>query len=145
MPTESPNRQGAQRVRPVTPQVLRVLQVISYSESYAEMEEHDMPICQPCWMPHNAAVCEDTLAGRTGLARSCFCQHKPYSSAAPRQSAVAEEVPPGTECDVPETHTDTTVVGAGEDTTHQQGPGSTMPSSTCSRAEVALGNRGRRG
>jgi len=22
-----------------------------------------MPICQPCRMPHNAAVCEDTLAG----------------------------------------------------------------------------------
>ncbi len=104
-----------------------------------------MPICQPCRMPHNAAVCEDTLAGRSGLARSCFCQHKPYSSAEFRQSALAEEVPPGPECDVPETHTDTTVVGAGADTTHQQGQGSTMSSSTCSRAEVDQGNRGRRG
>jgi len=66
-----------------------------------------MPICQPCRMPHNAAVCDDTLAGRSGLARSCFCQHKAYSSAEPGQSAVAEEVPP-----VPETHTNTTVVGA---------------------------------
>jgi len=99
-----------------------------------------MPICQPCRMPHNAAVCEDTLAGRSGLARSCFCQHKAYSSAEPGQSAVAEEVPP-----VPETHTNTTVIGAGEETAHQQGEGSTMSSSTCSRAGVVQGNRGRRG
>ncbi len=106
------------------------------------MKEHAIPICQPCRMPHNAAVCEDTLAGRSGLARSCFCQHKPYSSAVPRQSAVAEEVPPGPECDVPETHTD---VGAGEDTTHQQGQGSTVTSPTFARAEVDQGNRGRRG
>ncbi len=104
-----------------------------------------MPICQPCRMPHNAAVCEDTLAGRSGLARSCFCQHKPYSSAVPRQSAVAEEVPPGPECDVPEAHTDTTGVGAGEDTTYQQGHGRTMTSPTCSRVEVDQGNWGRRG
>jgi len=38
-------------------------------------------------MPHTAENCEDTLAGRTGLARACFCQHKPYSAAVPRQSA----------------------------------------------------------
>ncbi len=79
-----------------------------------------MPICQPCRMPHNAAVCEDSLAARTGLARSCFCQHKPSSSAVPRQSTAAEAAP-GPGCDVPEAHTDTTVVGAGEETAHQQG------------------------
>jgi len=104
-----------------------------------------MPICQPCRMPHNAAVCEDTLAGRSGLARSCLCQHKAYSSAEPGQSAVAEEVSSGPECDVPEAHTDTTVVGAGEETAHQRGQGSTVTSPTCSRAEVDQGNRGRRG
>ncbi len=80
-----------------------------------------MPICKPCRMPHNAAVCEDTLAGRTGLARSCFCQHRPYSSAVPRQSAGSGEGAPGPECGIPETHTDTTVAGAGEETAHQQG------------------------
>jgi hypothetical protein len=101
-----------------------------------------MPICQPCRMPHNAAVCEDTLAGRSGLARSCFCQHKAYSTAEPGQSAVAEEVPP-----VPETHTDTTVVGAGEETAHQQGQSrvNTVRSSTFSRAGVDQGQWGRRG
>ncbi len=104
-----------------------------------------MPICQPCRMPHNGAVCEDTLAGRSGLARSCFCQHKAYSSAEPGQSAVAEEVPSRPECDVPETHTDTTVVGAGEETADQQGQGSTMSSPTFARAGVDQGNWGRRG
>jgi len=104
-----------------------------------------MPICQPCRMPHNAAVCEDTPAGRSGLARSCLCQHKAYSSAEPGQSAVAEEVPPGPECDVPETHTDTTAGGVGEETADQQGQGNTTWSATCSRAEVDQGNRGRRG
>ncbi len=81
-----------------------------------------MPICQPCRMPHNAAVCEDTLAGRSGLARSCFCQHKPYSSAEFRQSAVAEEVPPPW-TGVRRTGDPHGYHGcrAGEDTTHQQG------------------------
>jgi len=104
-----------------------------------------MPICQPCRMPHNAAVCEDTLTGRSGTARSCFCQHKSYSSAEPGQSALAEEVPPGSECDAPETHTDTTVVGVGEETADQQGRGSTMSSSIFARAGVDQDNRGRRG
>ena len=121
MPTESPNRQGAQHVRLAVPQVLRVLTVFRYSGPSAEVEEYAMPICQPCRMPHNAAVCEDTLAGRSGLARSCFCQHKAYNSAESGQSAVAEAVPPGPECDVPEAHTDTTVAGAGEETAHEQG------------------------
>jgi len=101
-----------------------------------------MPICQPCRMPHNAAVCEDTLAGRTGLARSCFCQHKPYSAAVPRQSAGSGQGAPGPECDPPETHTDTTAGGAGEETAHQQGQSNTMSSSTFSRAEVDRGRRG---
>jgi len=104
-----------------------------------------MPICQPCRMPHNAAVCEDTLAGRSGLARSCLCQHKAYSSAVPRQSAGSGEGAPGPECGIPEAHTDTTVVGAGEETAHQRGQGSTVTSPTCSRAGVDQGHRGRRG
>ncbi len=51
-----------------------------------------MSICAPCQVPHTAAVCEDTLAGRAGLARACFCQHKPYS-------AGSGEGAPGPECD----------------------------------------------
>jgi len=31
-----------------------------------------MPICQPCRMPHNAAVCEDTLAGQDGYGPGLF-------------------------------------------------------------------------
>jgi len=106
-----------------------------------------MPICQPCRMPHNAAVCEDTLAGRTGTARSCFCQHKPYSSAKSRQSAVAEEVPPGPECDAADIGIHITSVGVGEDTTHRQGQSraNTVRSSTFSRAAVGQGQWGRRG
>jgi len=50
-----------------------------------------MSICAPCQVPHTAEDCEDTLAGRTGLARACFCQHKPYSAAVPRQSAGSGE------------------------------------------------------
>ena len=95
-----------------------------------------MPICQPCRMPHHAAVCEDTLAGRSGLGRSCFCQHKPCSSAEPGQSVVAEEVPPGPECDASDTGMDITSVGADEDTAHQQGQSraTTTSSPTPSRA-----------
>lgn len=33
-----------------------------------------MPICAPCRVPHQAGDCEDTQAGRTGLARGCYCQ-----------------------------------------------------------------------
>jgi len=54
-----------------------------------------MSICAPCQVPHTAEDCEDTLAGRTGLARACFCQHKPYSAAVPRQSAGSGEGVPG--------------------------------------------------
>ncbi len=106
-----------------------------------------MPICPPCQMPHNAAVCEDSLTGRTGTARSYFCQHKPYSLAKSRQSAVAEEVPPGPECDAADTGIRITSVGAGEDTTHRQGQSraNTVTSPTFSRAAVDQSNRGRRG
>ncbi len=79
-----------------------------------------MPICQPCRMPHNAAGCEDTLAGRTGTARACFCQHKPYSSAGSGQAAAVEEMPPGPECDASDTGIHITSAGAGEDATHRQ-------------------------
>ncbi len=54
-----------------------------------------MPICQPCRMPHRPEVCEDTLAGRTGLARSCFCQHKPHSTAVSAQPAAGAGAPGG--------------------------------------------------
>jgi len=106
-----------------------------------------MPICQPCRMPHNAAVCEDTLAGRTGTARSCFCQHKPYSPAVSRQATGGAEAAPGPECDAADTGIRITSVGAGEDTTHQQGQSrtNTVRSSTFSRAEMDQSNRGRRG
>jgi len=101
-----------------------------------------MSICAPCQVPHTAAVCEDTLAGRTGLARACFCQHRPYSAAVPRQSAGSGEGAPGPDCDVSTTHTDTTAGGVGEGTAHRQGQCNTMSSVTCSRAEVDRGRRG---
>ena len=94
-----------------------------------------MSICAPCQVPHTAAVCEDTLAGRAGLARACFCQHKPYS-------AGSGEGAPGPECDLPETHTDTTAGGVDEETAHQQGQSNTISSATFSRAEVDRGRRG---
>jgi len=104
-----------------------------------------MSICAPCQVPHTTEDCEDTLAGRTGLARACFCQHKPYSAAVSRQSAGSGEGASGPGCDLPETHTDTTAGGVGEETAHQQGQGNTMSSSTFPRAEVDQGNWGRRG
>lgn len=80
-----------------------------------------MSICAPCQVPHTAEDCEDTLTGRVGTARACFCQHKPYSAAVPRQSAGSGEGAPGPECDPPETRTDTKAAGGGEETAHQQG------------------------
>jgi len=77
-----------------------------------------MSICAPCQVPHTAEDCEDTLTGRTGLARACFCQHKPYSAAVPRQSAGSGEGAAGPECDPPETRTDTEAAGGGEETAH---------------------------
>lgn len=35
-----------------------------------------MPICQPCHPEHTAAVCDDTIHGRTGVTRRCYCQHR---------------------------------------------------------------------
>ncbi len=78
-----------------------------------------MSICAPCQVPHTTENCEDTLTGRVGTARACFCQHKPYSAAVPRQSAGSGEEAPRPECDVPETPTDTTAVGVGEETADQ--------------------------
>jgi len=101
-----------------------------------------MSICAPCRVPHTVAVCEDTLAGRAGLARACFCQHRPYSAAVPRQSAGSGEGASGPGCDVPQTHTDITAGGVGEETAHQQGQSNTMSSATFSRAEVDRGRRG---
>jgi len=104
-----------------------------------------MPICQPCRIPHNAAVCEDSLTGRTGTARSCFCQHKPRSPAVSRQAAGGAEAAPGSECDVPAAGTDTEAVGVGEETADQQGQSNTVRSSTFARAAVDQGQWGRRG
>ncbi len=93
-----------------------------------------MSICAPCQVPHTGEDCEDTLAGRTGLARACFCQHRPYSAAVPRQSAGSGEGAAGPECDPPETaHLLRSPANAawvmeglqqarnGEETAHQQG------------------------
>ena len=101
-----------------------------------------MSICAPCQVPHTAEDCEDTLTGRTGLARACFCQHKPYSAVVPRHSAGSGEGAAGPDCDVPETPTDTTAGSVGEGTAHRQGQGNTMSSAPCSRAEVERGRRG---
>jgi len=35
-----------------------------------------MAICAPCRVPHGGEQCEDTHAGRCGVARACYCQHK---------------------------------------------------------------------
>jgi hypothetical protein len=56
-----------------------------------------MPICAPCRTPHQAKDCEDTHAGRTGLARACYCQHKPSPA-----SGTPGEPTPGPECATPE-------------------------------------------
>jgi len=37
-----------------------------------------MAICAPCRVPHGAEQCEDTQAGRCGVARACYCQHKTH-------------------------------------------------------------------
>jgi len=54
-------------------------------------KETTMPICRPCRVPHNPEMCEDTQAGRTGLARTCFCQHKPYRHAPSEQVTTGPE------------------------------------------------------
>jgi len=78
-----------------------------------------MSICAPCQVPHTGEDCEDTFAGRTGLARACFCQHKPYSAAVPQQSAGRGRR------DRNATHRRPTRSprrpGGGEETAHQQG------------------------
>ena len=49
-------------------------------------------ICPPCRVQHRAEQCEDTQAGREGVQRRCYCQHKPYRQAPSEQVA-------GPECD----------------------------------------------
>jgi len=53
-----------------------------------------MAICAPCRVPHRAEQCEDTQAGRRGVTRACYCQHKtpPVDTA---------EVSPGPERETP--------------------------------------------
>lgn len=42
-----------------------------------------MPVCESCCPEHTAAECVDTLAGRTGTARHCVCQHRPRPAQPP--------------------------------------------------------------
>ncbi len=53
-----------------------------------------MAICAPCRVPHRAEQCEDTQAGRCGVARACYCQHKTRSvDTAEVSSGPAREMP----------------------------------------------------
>ncbi len=54
-----------------------------------------MSICAPCQVPHTAEECEDTRAGRAGMARACFCQHKPRTVLLPPAGERTTEVTPG--------------------------------------------------
>ncbi len=82
-----------------------------------------MPICAPCRVPHTPEACEDTTTGRHGLARRCYCQHKPRQAV-----AWPTEASPGPEPETPEP--ETPEPGTGDDvlvrrqtmtTTHEQG------------------------
>ncbi len=44
-----------------------------------------MAICAPCRVPHGGEQCEDTQAGRCGVTRAWYCQHKtrPVNTAEP--------------------------------------------------------------
>jgi len=53
-----------------------------------------MAICAPCRVPHGVEQCEDTQAGRRGVSRACYCQHKTH----PVDTA---EVSPGPEWEIP--------------------------------------------
>lgn len=53
-----------------------------------------MAICAPYRVPHGIEQCEDTQAGRCGVARACHCQHK----TGPVDTA---EVSPGPERETP--------------------------------------------
>lgn len=66
-----------------------------------------MPICAPCRVPHQAEDCEDTHAGRTGLTRACYCQHKTAAIVGAQGEAT-----PGPECATPEDHDTGSVVPA---------------------------------
>jgi len=60
-----------------------------------------MSICAPCQVPHTAEECEDTRAGRAGMARACFCQHKPRTVLLPPAGERTTEVIPGRQGEVP--------------------------------------------
>ncbi len=53
-----------------------------------------MVICAPCRVTRGVEQCEDTQAGRCGVARACCCQHRtrPVDTA---------EVSPGSERETP--------------------------------------------
>jgi len=72
-----------------------------------------MPICAPCRVPHGAEQCEDTQAGRCGLARACHCQHR-------TRSVNTAEVRPGPERETPVAN-DTGSVGAIGHTAEDEG------------------------
>jgi len=52
-----------------------------------------MAICAPCRVPRGAEQCEDTQAGRCGVTRACYCQHKTHSGN-------TAEVAPGSEREI---------------------------------------------
>ena len=60
-----------------------------------------MSICAPCQVPHTAEECEDTRAGRAGMARACSCQHKPRTVLLPPAGERTTEVIPGRQGEVP--------------------------------------------
>jgi len=104
-----------------------------------------MSICAPCQVPHTAEDCEDTLTGRVGTRPGMFLSAQALQRG--RTPAICEQRagvagtgmrptgdPHGHRC------------GRGwRGDCPPAGAGSTMSSSTCSRAEVDQGNRGRRG
>ncbi len=59
-----------------------------------------MSICAPCQVLHTAEECEDTRAGRVGMARACFCQHKPRTVLIPPAGERAPKVTPGPQGEV---------------------------------------------
>ncbi len=78
-----------------------------------------MSICAPCQVPHTVAVCEDTRAGRVGMARACFCQHKPRTVLIPPAGERTTEVTPGPAGEAP---------GGVHPGTHSKGGNTVMPS-----------------
>ncbi len=59
-------------------------------------------ICRPCQDPHAATECIDAQASREGLARHCYCQHRPR----PARDAAAEVSAPAASVDRGESSVD---------------------------------------